>query len=96
MIEFFISSLQMNALNVNKKKSRELLLKNRVYNLLMQWEYDFWNSLVLDDIAETLEWGTFIDIELSFMLDFEEFFYVPVNLFSQVLTVLLVSFSNLK
>lgn len=92
MIEFFISSLQINALKLNKKRSRELLLKNLVYNLLIQFEYDFWNSLFLEDIAETLEWGTLIDIELSFMLTCDEFFYAPVNLLSQFLTVLLVSF----
>jgi len=36
IIEFLISYLQINDLNVNKNKSRELRLKKRIYNLLMQ------------------------------------------------------------
>ena len=64
MTEFFISSLQMKAFNVNKNKSREFLLKNLTSNLFTQWTCDFWNSLVFVPADEKLEKGTLIDIEL--------------------------------
>ena len=96
IIEFLISYLQINDLNVNKNKSRELRLKKRIYNLLMQCVWDLWNNLDFADTPDdTFEWGTFIDIELSFKMPLL-LTYFEDNLFSQLRTVLLVSCSNLK
>lgn len=88
--EFRMSYLQINARSVNRNKSRELRLKNLTYNLFTQCECDFWNNLDFADTPDdTFEWGTFIDIELSFILFLLTYF--AVNLFSQLRTVLLVS-----
>lgn len=93
--EFRMSYLQINARNVNRNRSRELRLKNLTYNLFTQCEWDFWNNLDFADIPDDkFEWGTFIDIELSFMLFLLTYF--AINLLSQLRTVLLVSCSKRK
>ena len=63
MTEFFISSLQMNALKVNKNKSLALRVKNLSYNLFTQCVCDRWNSFVLDVIEDTFECGILIESE---------------------------------
>lgn len=54
--EFRMSYLQINALKVKRNKSREFLLKNLIYNLLIQCMCDFWNNLdFADNPDDTLE-----------------------------------------
>ncbi len=52
MTAFLISYKEINALKVNKNKSREFLLMNLTYSLFMQWRCDFWNSLAFDPTDE--------------------------------------------
>ena len=88
-----MSYLQTKALKVNRNKSLEFRLKNCIYILFIQWTCDFWNNLVFEETAETLEWGTFTESELSFNY---RLFSISKILFSQFFTELFKSCSNLR